>query len=461
MSDRSVPASDSESTPASWSESARVPRSDHALRLALAEGPSAGRESPSTPIAGPAAPRSSRRRTWTPPGADALSLAGLNLLLGRLRRGRLTLIRPDRSERVFEGAAPGPEAAVILRDPRAARRLVLGGAVGFGEAYVDGLWDTPDLEAVLHLAAANNDGISVGRTGAALSHWLRGRNHRRNANTRDGSRRNIAYHYDLGNDFYAAWLDPSMTYSAALWETPDQRLEDAQTAKIRRLCRTLDLTPGQRVLEIGCGWGGFAEIAAREFGCHVTGLTLSREQLDWARGRIAAAGLSDRVDLRLQDYRDVTGTFDAVASIEMFEAVGQEHWPLFFERLGACLRSGGRAGLQVITIAEDRFEEYRAYPDFIQTHVFPGGMLPTTRHLAEGLTAAGLTVGERLAFGADYARTLGLWRDAFLTAWPGILDGGRGFDERFRRLWTYYLGYCKVGFESGAIDVVQIAAARP
>ncbi len=410
------------------------------------------------------------RPRWTSLGFDALSLTAIEALLGRLRRGRLTLFRPDRSERVFEGSAPGPEAAVILRSPKAARRLVFGGAVGFGEAFVDGLWDTPDLEAVLRLAAANNDAISVGRTGSGLAHWLRGRAHRRNANTRAGSRRNIAYHYDLGNDFYGAWLDPSMTYSAALWEAPGQSLEEAQRAKIRRLCRTLNLRLGQRVLEIGCGWGGFAEIAAGEFGCTVTGVTLSREQLAWARARIAAAGLSDRVDLRLQDYRDIDGAFDAVASIEMFEAVGQEHWPLFFDRLRDRLAPGGRAALQVITIAEDRFEEYRRYPDFIQTHVFPGGMLPTVRHLTEGLTAAGLTVTDRLAFGADYARTLGLWRQAFLAAWPTILDGNtnggadggsQGFDERFRRLWTYYLGYCKVGFESGSIDVVQVRAERP
>jgi len=383
------------------------------------------------------------------------------MLLGKLRRGRLTLIHPDRTDRVFSGAEAGPEAALVLRAPAAARRVLFGGAVGFGEAYVEGLWDSPDLEAVLRLAMANDDVISIGRTGAALEHWLRARLHRRNANTREGSRRNIAAHYDLGNTFYAAWLDPTMSYSAALWEHPRQTLEEAQHAKIRRLCRMLDLRPGQRVLEIGCGWGGFAEIAAREYGCHVTGLTLSRAQRDWAQARIARAGLAERVDLRLQDYRDVDGTFDAIVSIEMFEAVGQEHWPLFFETLRARLAPGGRAALQVITIAEERFDEYRSHPDFIQTHVFPGGMLPTKTHLAEGLVRAGLRVTEQRAFGADYARTLGLWRRAFLEAWPAILDGGQGFDERFRRLWGYYLSYCMVGFETGAIDVVHLGAERP
>jgi len=407
------------------------------------------------PTAVPASMRKPRLRLGLP------WLAVLEAALCRLRRGRLTLIRPDRSARVFEGAAPGPEAAVVLRSPRAARRLVLGGAVGFGEGYVRGLWDTPDLEALLRLAVANDDAISIGRTGTAVLHGLRGLLKRRNANTRAGSRRNIAAHYDLGNEFYAAWLDPTMTYSSALWDTPAQSLPEAQRNKMRRLCRGLGLRPGQRVLEIGCGWGGFAEVAAGEFGCHVTGLTLSREQLDWACARIAAAGLEHRVDLRLQDYRDVTGTFDAIASIEMLEAVGQTYWPTFFRVLRDRVVPGGSIGLQAITIAETLFEEYRRFPDFIQTHVFPGGMLPTDRHLAEGLANAGLHLTDRSAFGADYARTLGLWRQAFLAAWPVILDGGLGFDERFRRLWVYYLTYCKVGFETGRIDVVQVLAERP
>lgn len=390
-------------------------------------------------------------------------LAVLHRLTGRLRRGRLTLIRPDGRQRMYEGRAPGPDATLVLRSPVAARRVVIGGAVGFGEGYVDGLWDTPDLEALMRLVLANEDVIDVADVGSALGRWTYGLKHRRNDNTRTGSRRNISYHYDLGNAFYTKWLDPTMSYSSALWEHPGQSLEEAQRAKIRRLCRSLGLhdRPGQHVLEIGCGWGGFAEVAAREFGARVTGITLSREQLAYAEARMTAAGLSDRVDLHLMDYRDVTGTFDAVASIEMFEAVGEAHWPTFFAVLHDRLAPGGRAALQVITIDGSRFESYRRSADFIQTHVFPGGMLPTVDHLHDGLARSGLTVTDSHAFGGDYARTLALWQQAFEDAWPAILASDTGFEERFRRLWLYYLAYCKVGFDHGSIDVVQVRADRP
>ncbi|MBB4285262.1 SAM-dependent methyltransferase [Roseospira goensis] len=407
------------------------------------------------------APLSMPRLPRVFPGEDALWLMVLDRVLRRLQRGRLTLVRPDGRTRVYAGRDPGPEATLCLRSTVAARRLMVNGAVGFAEAFMDGLWDAPDIEAVLRLALANNERISIAKTGSALARRLRNRRHRRNANTKAGSRRNIAYHYDLGNAFYRAWLDPSMTYSSALWETPAQSLADAQAAKYRRLCRSLDLRPGQHVLEIGCGWGGFAEIAAREFGCRVTGITLSREQLSYARARMAAAGLADRVEIRFQDYRDVTGQFDAIASIEMFEAVGEDHWPVFYRTVHDRLKPGGRAALQVITIEGSRFEDYRSGADFIQTYVFPGGMLPTVDHLRDGLSGAGLAVGGAHAFGADYARTLDLWRDAFLRAWPELVGAGGGFDERFRRLWLYYLTYCKVGFEHGSIDVVQVRADRP
>ena len=398
-------------------------------------------------------------RGW--PGEHALWRAALDRLARRLRRGRLTLVGSDGRDRTYDGAEPGPEAVVRLTTPVAARKLLFGGAVGFAEAYVDGLWETPDLDAVLRLALANDDRISIARTGSVMARLKRARRHRRNANTKAGSRRNISYHYDLGNEFYGAWLDPSMTYSSALWEHPDQSLEQAQTAKYRRLCDSLALKPGDHVLEIGCGWGGFAEVAARDYGCRVTGITLSREQLAYARRRIQAAGLADRVEFRFQDYREATDQFDAIASIEMFEAVGEDHWPIFFETLKERLKPGGRAGLQVITIEAERFEDYRASADFIQTHVFPGGMLPTEAHLTDGFRRAGLSAQEPLSFGRDYARTLDLWRADFIAAWPTIVAAQPGFDARFRRLWLYYLAYCKVGFEHGSIDVVQMRADRP
>ncbi|MQX36915.1 class I SAM-dependent methyltransferase [Roseospira navarrensis] len=395
------------------------------------------------------------------PGEGALWLFALDRLGRRLRRGRLTLIRPDGRRRVYGGREPGPDATVLMRSPVTARRLLLGGAVGFGQSFVDGLWDTPDLESVLKLALVNNDHLSIARLGSKGGRLVHALRHRRNANTRAGSRRNIAYHYDLGNTFYGAWLDPSMTYSAALWARPDDSLTEAQANKYRRMCRDLDLKPGQHVLEIGCGWGGFAEVAAGEFGARVTGITLSREQLAYARARMQKAGLADRVAFEFIDYRDVQGRFDAIASIEMFEAVGEAHWPVYFDTLRERLKPGGRAALQVITIDESRFEDYRRGADFIQTYVFPGGMLPTKTHLRAGLTDAGLTVADERAFGPDYGRTLGLWRGAFEAAWPDILASDTGFDERFRRLWLYYLGYCKAGFEHGSIDVVQVRADRP
>jgi cyclopropane-fatty-acyl-phospholipid synthase len=395
------------------------------------------------------------------PGEGAAWLFAVDRLARRLKRGRLTLIRPDGRQRLYEGAEPGPEATVLMRSPVTARRLLLSGAVGFGEAFVDGLWDTPDLESVLKLALANDDQLSIARIGSGLGRLANTLRHRRNANTRAGSRRNIAAHYDIGNEFYSRWLDGTMTYSAALWARTDDTLDAAQANKYRRMCQDLDLKPGQQVLEIGCGWGGFAEVAAREFGARVTGITLSREQLAFARARVARAGLSDRVAFEFIDYRDVQGQFDAIASIEMFEAVGEAHWPVYFDTLRQRLKPGGRAALQVITIEESRFEDYRANADFIQTHVFPGGMLPTKAHLRTGLSDAGLTVADERAFGLDYARTLGLWREAFEAAWPDILAADTGFDERFRRLWLYYLGYCKAGFEHGSIDVVQIRADRP
>lgn len=393
-----------------------------------------------------------------------------------LRVGHLTVELPDGSRRSvaapgFDDTAPAGgsaslRAVLCLHSDAAARAVFTRGGLGFGEAYVDGLWDSPDLVSLLRLAAANEPHLMSG-VGLWPVMALSRLKHLRRANTKKGARRNIAYHYDLGNAFYRQWLDPSMTYSSALFARDGGAgaetaagLAAAQRAKVRRVARLLDLKPGMTVLEIGCGWGGFAEIAAREFGARVVGLTLSQEQLAYARERIAAAGLADRVDLRLQDYRDVTESFDRIASIEMFEAVGEDNWPIYFRTLRDRLVPGGRAVLQVISIDESRFAGYRATPDFIQTHVFPGGMLPTPSLMTTHLGAVGLTGGVVQRFGLSYAATLALWRDAFETAWPRIADE-TGFDERFRRLWTYYLAYCEAGFREGAIDVGFYVGDKP
>ncbi|RMF08849.1 MAG: class I SAM-dependent methyltransferase, partial [Alphaproteobacteria bacterium] len=349
-------------------------------------------------------------------------------------------------------------AEIVIHKPRLLRRLLLGGSIAFAEGYADADWDSPDLSALLTLLGSNIDHINNQSGGHWMVALVRRLGHWRNRNTRRGSRRNIAFHYDLGNDFYSHWLDPSLTYSAALFTRPDMTLTEAQMAKYRRLASALDLSPGQRLLEIGCGWGGFAELVARDYGCHVTAVTLSREQYDYARHRIQQAGLEDKVDIRLQDYRDVEGRFDRVASIEMFEAVGEEHWPTYFEALHNRLAPGGRAGLQIITIDHAHFDYYRRNPDFIQSYIFPGGMLPSTRVLGEMLDQFGLILCDAMTFGPDYARTLGHWREAFENNWPKI--EACGFDQRFRRLWRYYLAYCEAGFTTGRIDVGQYVIRR-
>jgi cyclopropane-fatty-acyl-phospholipid synthase len=379
--------------------------------------------------------------------------------LARLRRGSLEVCLGDNQPIRLQGAEPGPAAAIRIRRPAALlRRVAWRGDLGFGEAYVAGDWDSEDPARLLELLARNMDALSSSDARSWLVQALVGLRHRLRRNSRRGSRRNIAAHYDLGNEFYAQWLDASMTYSAALFQG-DEALEAAQARKYARMLELVDPAPGAHILEIGCGWGGFAEFAARR-GFRVTGLTLSAEQLEYARARIARAGLGERVELRLQDYRDFAGEVDHVVSIEMFEAVGRDYWDGYFATLARCLRPGGRAALQVITIDEAQFEHYAANPGgFIQTYVFPGGMLPTRTHLERLATVAGLVPGPQHAFGIDYAETLAHWHRAFLGATDWL--EANGYDERFRRLWRYYLAFCEAGFRAGDIDVVQLALTRP
>jgi cyclopropane-fatty-acyl-phospholipid synthase len=373
-----------------------------------------------------------------------------------IRVGQLTLALPDgATHRVTRGETPA--ATIVMRDVRAVKKLILGGSLGLAEAYVEGLWESPDIRGVMALAARNEQEWLAMLNGRPWMRALARLAHRLRPNTRRGAARNIVEHYDLGNDFYAAWLDPTMTYSSALFADGETSLEAAQRAKIRRLLDGLALRPGMRLLEIGCGWGSLAEIAARDYGVEVTGITLSPSQLAYGRERMARAGLSERVSLQLRDYRDVSGTFDAIASVEMFEAVGEEYWPAFFRALRQRLAPGGRAHLQVITIADHLFENYRSSADFIQRHVFPGGMLPCPARLREEVARAGLAWRDAFWFGADYAETLATWNDAFQAAWPKLATGTR--DIRFKRLWDYYLAYCETGFRAGWTDVGQILLA--
>lgn len=378
--------------------------------------------------------------------------------LRRLEFGRLTLDFWDGRCVRLKGRRPGPSGHLRFKCHRGIRRLVLGGDIGFAEAYMAGDCDSGDLVSAIEVFARNVPVLDRRVSGMAAVRLLNLLRHRFRANTRQGSRRNIAYHYDLGNAFYAHWLDPSMTYSSALYDSQEQSLEDAQTAKYARVADALDLRDGDHVLEIGCGWGGLAEYLASARGCRVTGLTLSREQLDFARRRIARAGLSDRVEFRLQDYRDVGGTYDRIASIEMVEAVGERNWPTYFSVLRDRLADSGVAVLQAITIADDRFESYRRNADFIQRYIFPGGMLPSPGLLRRLSDGAGFWMAGENRFGASYVRTLEAWRRRFAAAWPEI--GGLGFDDRFRAMWTYYLAYCEAGFRAGAIDVGHYTLRR-
>ena len=389
------------------------------------------------------------RRTPAIPGKPAVWERGLCALLRFARIGNLTVEMRDGQLRKFQGPDRGREAVLQFHHPRAARQILLRGSLGLAESYMDGDWDTPDLTALLEYAALNRDDPRHRLPGLAPARITGRPQHRKRANTRSGSRKNIAEHYDLGNAFYAHWLDPSMTYSSAVYEPAHLSLEEAQAEKYRRMANFLDLSSEHHLLEIGCGWGGFAEFAARQFGCRITAVTISKAQFDYARARIDAAGLADKVDVQLRDYRDIEGQFDRVASIEMIEAVGEENWAVYFEKIKDLL-----AAIQAITIDNQKFHSYRRGIDFIQKYIFPGGMLPSPELLNLHTQDAGLTISKTDFYGKSYAQTLLGWELRFSKAWPEIK--AMGFDERFRRMWKFYLAYCEAGFRIGTVDLAQI-----
>lgn len=370
--------------------------------------------------------------------------------LSAIERGSLLLALPDGSEMHFRGRQAGPSAVMNVRSYRLARRL-LGGDIGLAEGFIYGDWETPDAVAVLRFFAANQQIVDGGkarlawRLAQSLTHFLR-------RNTPARARRNIMAHYDLGNRFYASWLDASMTYSSAY--RIGQDLQMGQSQKYARLIEIGKVGPGDRVLEIGCGWGGFMEQAAK-LGAHVTGITISPMQFEYAQRRITEAGLNANADVAYRDYRDERGVYDRVISIEMFEAVGEAYWNDYFQVVARSLRPGGTAAFQIITIDETFFPRYRSEVDFIRHYIFPGGMLPTRSALLDLGAAAGLDLTHEEAFGADYAATCRMWRDAFLDAWPVISP--QGFDEEFRRLWLYYFCYCEAAFQSGIANVRHLA----
>ena len=380
-------------------------------------------------------------------------------LVGKLNSGRVDFVLPDGRRFRAEGKCPGPVAEITINNPEVFARLIREGDLGFSDAYLDEWWTTPDLQTFMDFIHADNDdmydgfsGIAIVRAWEKVRFWFQ-------SNSKRQALKNISHHYDLGNDFYSLWLDDTMTYSSALFNTGQESLENAQIAKYASMIDQMGVKPGDHVLEIGCGWGGFAEYAAKERGLKVTGLTISKEQLLYAQKRIKNKGLEDKVDLKLQDYRDEKGVYDGVASIEMFEAVGEKYWPIYFETIKHCLKPGRQATLQIITVHDARWDVYRKSVDFIQKYIFPGGMLPSPTVLRQEVTKAGLRVQHSIEFGKSYSQTLRRWFDVFNDQWDTIND--MVFDDRFRRMWNFYLTSCAATFESGNCDVTQITLQKP
>jgi cyclopropane-fatty-acyl-phospholipid synthase len=377
----------------------------------------------------------------------------------RMQNGRLDFILPDGRAFRADGQAPGPVAELHIHNPDIFARLVREGDLGFCEAYLEGWWSTPDLQAFMDLVHADNEEMYDGFPGMTLLRnfekfrfWLR-------SNSKRQARKNIEHHYDLGNDFYGLWLDETMTYSSAKFESGQESLEKAQIAKYASMVDEMGVVPGDHVLEIGCGWGGFAEYAAKERGLKVTGLTISKEQFDYAVARMERLGLQDKVEIKLQDYRDETGLYDGIASIEMFEAVGEKYWPVYFETVRERLNPGAKATLQIITVQDRRWEVYRRGVDFIQKYIFPGGMLPSRGALLAEVEKAGLKMAQSVEFGESYSQTLRRWHVTFNDRWDEV--AALGFDDRFRKMWNFYLTSCAATFQSGNCDVTQITVTKP
>jgi len=377
----------------------------------------------------------------------------LDKWLSRIETGELKVFFPSSFQKVYSGTKVGPTADIQINSWKLIPRLLLSGDMGLAESYLNGEWDTSNLTQLMLLGDINEKALGDTVTPLEAVRLIERLRHKRRNNSKQGSKRNIAAHYDLGNEFYSHWLDHSMSYSSALFKNFDEELEIGQKRKYRRLAQELKLKEGDQILEIGCGWGGFAEMAAKEYKCKVVGITLSEAQAKFAQKRMQETQLSNLVDIRIEDYRDVQGTFDKIVSIEMFEAVGEEHWKNYFETIKTHLKPGGMAGLQSITIANEFFEIYKRRPDFIQKYIFPGGILPSESELNYAADSAGLKILDDYYFGKSYAETLRRWQSMFEKKWDDIKN--LGFDERFQKMWSYYLSYCEAGFETGHINVGQ------
>ena len=377
----------------------------------------------------------------------------LDKWLSRIEAGELRAVFPSNFQKVYSGGQVGPTADIQINSWKLVPRLLLSGDMGLAESFLSGEWETSNLTQLILLGDINERALGNAVTPSKFINSIEKLSHQRRDNSKRGSRRNIAAHYDLGNEFYSHWLDNTMSYSSALFTDFGEELEVGQNRKYQRLAKALKLKEGDQVLEIGCGWGGFAEIAAKEYKCNVVGITLSNEQAKFAQRRMKENQLSNLVDIRIEDYRDVQGSFDKIVSIEMFEAVGEEHWRNYFETIKTRLKPGGLAGIQSITIANEFFETYKRRPDFIQKYIFPGGILPSEDKLNNAVSSAGLKILDDYYFGKSYAETLRRWQSTFEQKWDDIKN--LGFDEKFQKMWRYYLSYCEAGFESGHINVGQ------
>ncbi len=377
----------------------------------------------------------------------------------QLNHGRLEFHLPD--GRIFsaEGRKPGLTAVINVHNPDCFARLIREGDMGFSDTYLEGWWSSPDLQVFMDTILDRNEEVFDGFPGMGFLRVFERFRHWMHSNSKEQAKKNIAYHYDLGNEFYSKWLDETMTYSSALFSSDQQDLSKAQIAKYKSMVDQMGVKPGDHVLEIGCGWGGFAEYAAGQRGLRVTGLTISKEQHDYAVERIKRAGLSDMVEIVMRDYRDEVGVYDGIASIEMFEAVGENYWPTYFNTVRERLKPGAKATLQIITISEKRFAAYRKGVDFIQKHIFPGGMLPSVEALTDQITRAGLLRLNSIEFGDSYSLTLRRWHEIFNDKWDEVRE--LGFDDRFKRMWNYYLTSCAAAFQSGNCDVTQVTLERP
>jgi cyclopropane-fatty-acyl-phospholipid synthase len=375
------------------------------------------------------------------------------------QNGRIDFVLDDGRTFRAEGLGVGPVCEIRIHNSGIFERLLREGQLGFCDAYLDGQWSTPNLQAFMDYIHADNDEVFDSFPGQKLVQLYERFRFRMQGNSKGQARKNISYHYDLGNDFYGLWLDKTMTYSSAIFADGQESLEKAQTAKYASMVDQMGVKAGDHVLEIGCGWGGFAEYAAKERGLNVTCLTISKEQIKYSQDRITAAGLQDLVTFKLQDYRDETGVYDGIASIEMFEAVGEKYWPSYFKTIHDRLKPGAQATLQIITVRNDRFDVYRKSVDFIQKYIFPGGMLPSPVVLAQQVEKAGLNVVKSIEFGESYSQTLRRWHDTFNDKWDQVV--AMGFDDRFRRMWNFYLTSCAATFHYGNCDVTQITISKP